>query len=124
MTHSVRPGPSSCLHCYATNNNQSSGRAASFPGKHLDVPQCILLTLVMIHLVTLALVSVFCETTSENIACIGLRDGQVMFVVVSTQASVVSELTASSAWVGCVPGTEMDSSHLISLTSKTNYKNN
>lgn len=41
VMHSVRPGPSSCLHCYAANNNQSSGRAAIFPGKHLDIPQCI-----------------------------------------------------------------------------------
>lgn len=78
----------------------------------------------MIHLVTLGLMSVFCENMPENIACVGLRDGQVVFVVVSAQASVVLELTASSAWVRWVPGTEMDSSHLITLTSKTNYKKN
>lgn len=41
VMHSVKPGPSSCLHCYAANNNQSSGRAAIFLGKHLDIPQCI-----------------------------------------------------------------------------------
>lgn len=41
VMHSVRPDASSCLHCYAANNNQSSGRAAIFLGKHLDIPQCI-----------------------------------------------------------------------------------
>lgn len=41
MKCSVMSGPSSCLHCYATNNNQSSGRAAVFLGKHLDVPHCV-----------------------------------------------------------------------------------
>lgn len=66
--------------------------------------------------------SVSCENIPQKIAGIGLRDVLSYLCNVSTSASVVLEMAASSTRVRWVLRTKRGSSHLISLSSKSNYK--
>lgn len=84
----------------------------------------------MMHLVTLGLTSVFCENIPEKIAGIGLRDGlsylcgHFYLGICCLGAGCILCLAEETASVRWVPSAKTGSSHLISLSSKTNYKKN